>query len=78
MSFCALDNATVTKGHTEDDIRHSIRASDLREIVSPLSDKVQELLGISYVGGLLPAGLGQRLVDIIHSSNVVWKAPFSC
>lgn len=77
ISFCALDNATVTKEHAEDDIRHSIRASDLPEIVSPLSDKVQELLGISYVGELLPAGLGQRLVDIIHSSDVVWKAPFS-
>ena len=71
-----MDNATVTKEHAEDDIWHSIRASDLAEIVFPLSDKVQELLGNSYVGEVRPAGHAQRLVDIIHSSEVMWKAHY--
>ncbi|OGM51180.1 hypothetical protein ABOM_000082 [Aspergillus bombycis] len=71
------DNATVTEDHGEDDIRASIRSSASAEIVFPLSDTVQNLLGISSSAAAQSDGLAQRLIDVIDSSEVVWKGPFA-
>ncbi|KNG86956.1 hypothetical protein ANOM_004214 [Aspergillus nomiae NRRL 13137] len=71
------DSATVPEDRGEDDIRASIRSSDLAEIVFPLSDTVQNLLGISSLAAVQSDGLAQRLLDVIDSSEVVWKGPFA-
>ncbi|KAE8404344.1 kinase-like protein [Aspergillus pseudonomiae] len=71
------DTATVPEDRGEDDIRASIRSSDLAEIVFPLSDTVRNLLGISSLAAAQSDGLAQRLIDVIDSSEVVWKGPFA-
>ncbi|KKK21111.1 hypothetical protein ARAM_007618, partial [Aspergillus rambellii] len=72
-----VENATVVEGHQEDDIRASIRSTDLAEIVFPLSDTVKTLLGMSGSAVAQSHCLAQRLIDIIGASKVVWKGPFA-
>ncbi|PYH46592.1 uncharacterized protein BP01DRAFT_397112 [Aspergillus saccharolyticus JOP 1030-1] len=57
------ENATVIKGHREDDIYASICSIDLAEIVFPLLD-------MSHY-------LAQRLINLIDISKVVWKGFFA-
>ncbi|KAJ5146105.1 uncharacterized protein N7515_000669 [Penicillium bovifimosum] len=60
----------------EEDIRLSLRPSDPAEIVFPLSDAVANLLAPSQTAGSAN-GLSQRLIEILASSEIIWKAPFA-
>ncbi|PYI35255.1 kinase-like protein [Aspergillus indologenus CBS 114.80] len=71
------ENATAMKSYGEDDIRASIRSSDSAEIIFPLSDTLQDLLGMSNSAEVQSQCLAERLVDVIGSSKVVWKGPFA-
>ncbi|KAB8256782.1 hypothetical protein BDV32DRAFT_90497 [Aspergillus pseudonomiae] len=60
-----------------EDIRSAFSASDSIEIVYPPSQAVWRLLG-QPLGAITPsASLSQQLLDILHSSEIIWKAPFA-
>ncbi|RAH78365.1 hypothetical protein BO86DRAFT_421692 [Aspergillus japonicus CBS 114.51] len=65
------------KSYGEDDIRALIRSSASAEIIFPLSDTLQDLLGMCNSTEMQSQCLAQRLVDVIGSSKVVWKGPFA-
>ncbi|KAJ5306256.1 hypothetical protein N7508_005271 [Penicillium antarcticum] len=62
----------------DEDIRRSLCPSDPVEILFPLSDAVADLLeSVSQSAKALPAGLSQRLFEVLQNSDVLWKAPFA-
>ncbi|KAE8382903.1 kinase-like domain-containing protein [Aspergillus bertholletiae] len=73
----SVDDITInTTSRDEEDIRTTFNASIQAEIVHPLSQEVLELLspGDTKVS---PVRLSQRLLDIMRTSEVIWKAPFA-
>ncbi|PYH46736.1 uncharacterized protein BP01DRAFT_414697 [Aspergillus saccharolyticus JOP 1030-1] len=71
------ETATSIQDHGEDDIRASIFSSDSAEMVFPLSDTVQDLLGTSGSAAEQSHYLAQQIIEIIGSSKVIWKGPFA-
>ncbi|KXG52957.1 uncharacterized protein PGRI_000070 [Penicillium griseofulvum] len=62
----------------DEDIRRSLCPSDPVEIIFPLSDRVAKLLeSVSLTWEDLPVGLSQRLIEVLQSSEILWKAPFA-
>ncbi|PYI24696.1 hypothetical protein BO99DRAFT_478261 [Aspergillus violaceofuscus CBS 115571] len=72
-----IENATAMKSYGVDDIRALIRLSASAEIIFPLSDTLQDLLGMCNSTEMQSQCLAQRLVDVIGLSKVVWKGPFA-
>ncbi|OGM39212.1 hypothetical protein ABOM_012196 [Aspergillus bombycis] len=73
----SVDDVIInTTSRDDEDIRTTFDASIQAEIVHPLSQEVLELLS---PGGtkVSPVRLSQRLLDIMRTSEVIWKAPFA-
>ncbi|KAL1972070.1 hypothetical protein VTN31DRAFT_7289 [Thermomyces dupontii] len=62
----------------QEDTRLTLRASGDVEILFPLSESVNKLLGtVTTTADPLPGGLPQRLIDVLNTSEVIYKGPFS-
>ncbi|KAJ5180409.1 hypothetical protein N7492_003619 [Penicillium capsulatum] len=59
------------------DIREFLHATDLVEVIFPLSEVVSKLLdGVTTSAEPLPNGLSPRICDLLHNSETLWKGPF--
>lgn len=71
----SAEKSETTKRH-KDDIRDCLRPSDPVDIVWPLSSTVLGLLEeTSQIAEPLPDGLSQRMLDLVQTSEVIWKSP---
>ncbi|KAJ5927968.1 hypothetical protein N7466_006924 [Penicillium verhagenii] len=60
------------------DIRRSLCPSDPTKIIFPLSESVKNLLqSVSQTAEHLSDELSQRIIEVLHSSEVLWKPPFA-
>ncbi|QVM12008.1 hypothetical protein D8B26_006644 [Coccidioides posadasii str. Silveira] len=70
-----IEESETTK-RREGDIRDCLRPSDPVDIVWPLSSTVLGLLEeTSQIAEPLPDGLPQRMLDLVRTSEVIWKSP---
>ncbi|EFW23124.1 conserved hypothetical protein [Coccidioides posadasii str. Silveira] len=73
---CSSAEESETTKRREGDIRDCLRPSDPVDIVWPLSSTVLGLLEeTSQIAEPLPDGLPQRMLDLVRTSEVIWKSP---